>query len=57
MFEAKEDEQDGGDDLGGDSIEHRRPAGQLHQHTQANDAHPTVVEPEEWNKEMMEDKD
>lgn len=57
MFEAQEQEQDGGDDLGGDSLQHCRPAGQLHQHAQANDTHLTVMEPGEWIRERTEEKD
>lgn len=50
MFETQEEEQDGGDDLGGDSLKRCWPTGQLHHHTQANDAHLTVMEPRGWRK-------
>ena len=45
MFEAQEEEQNGGYNLSGDSLQRCWPTGQLHQHAQADDAHLTVVEP------------
>lgn len=43
MSESQKQEQDGGDDLAGDALQHDGPTGQLHQDTQADDAHLTVV--------------
>lgn len=44
VLESQEQEQDGGDDLAGDALQHGRPTGQLHQDTQADYAHLAVVE-------------
>lgn len=43
VSESQEQEQDGGDDLAGDALQHDGPTGQLHQDAQADDAHLTVV--------------
>lgn len=51
MFEAQEEEQNGRDNLGSNSIQHWRSAGQFHEHTQTNDTQFTVVEPGEWTRE------
>lgn len=47
VFEAKEQKQYGRNNLGGNALQHRRPAWQLYEHTKADDTHLTVMEPGE----------